>query len=223
MSTPEATEAAVLTQGRLQNERLAAVEEELAQLHQPNPNHPDFLAMLQCITTRRDTKISQEMRLQTYKKNTLRHQTIANRSQLLSQYVQEARDIRDDNLYHLGKQWHDIQKERRSPQADDANRYLYQFPTKRSEQVKQQAKYNMEVSILAGVAKHVGFPAAPEIEGAREKELDDDLKAMKVRHMALSCVLRSDIRIDCSSTAVYLCSEDDRDSASVTAESNPYV
>jgi hypothetical protein len=45
----------------------------------------------------------------------------------------------------------------------------------------QQASYNLEVSILSGIAKHVGFPAAPTIEGARASEIDDDFKAMGVR------------------------------------------
>lgn len=162
-------------------ERLASVEADLAQLHQPAPVHHEYIAMLQSITARRDLKISREMRLHEYKKTTLRTQTVANRSQLLSQYFQDARETRDEILYGLGKQWYDIQKERRSSHTDQVDDYLYKFPTKRSDQVRQQAKYNMEVSILSGVAKHVGFPAAPGIDGARDQELDDDLKAMKVR------------------------------------------
>lgn len=136
--------------------------------------------MLQCLTARRDQKLNAEVKLHQYKKQVLRTQTIAGRSQLHSQYFQEAREIRDDILYDLGKQWYDIQKARRAPSADELHRYTYKFPTKRSDQLRQQAKYNLEVSVLAGVAKHVGFPAAPEIQGARTQELDDDFKAMKV-------------------------------------------
>lgn len=166
---------------KLHSERLAAVEAELASLNSSSPTHPDFLAMLQTITTRRDTKIAQEYRLHHYKLQALRNKTIAERSQLHSQYFQEARDIREEILYELGEQWYKIQKERRHLQADEGDRYMFKFPAKRSDQVRQQAKYNQEVSILSGVAKYLGFPAAPEINGARENELDDDLKAMKVR------------------------------------------
>ena len=56
--------------------------------------------------------------------------------------------------------------------------YTYKFPTRRSQQVAQQTAYNMEVSILSGIAKYVGFPAAPNIDGVRSSELDADLQLM---------------------------------------------
>lgn len=164
----------------LHAERLAAAEAELVQLGQEYPNHPEYLAQLQTVTHRRDSKIRQEMKLLEYKKQALRNETLATRAQKHSQYFQEAREIRERILDELGKQWYDIQKERRAAQADELDRYTNPFPTKRSEQVRQQTKYNLEVSILSGIAKHVGFPAAPEIEGARSREMDDDFKAMKI-------------------------------------------
>lgn len=165
---------------RLHAERLGAVEAELAMITAPNATHPELLGMIQCITTRRDTKIQQEMKLHHYKMQALKNKTVAERSQLHSQYFQEARDIRENVLYELGKQWYHIQKDRRTWYQEEQDKRMYRFPAKRSDQVRQQAKYNREVSILAGVAKYVGFPAAPEIEGAKAAELDDDLKAMKV-------------------------------------------
>jgi len=59
--------------------------------------------------------------------------------------------------------------------------YLYSFPRKRSALIKQQTAYNNEISILSGVAKWVGFPAAPTIGHARPKEIDDDLRGMGVQ------------------------------------------
>ncbi|CAD0095854.1 unnamed protein product [Aureobasidium vineae] len=162
------------------NERLASAETELEQLSLPNATHPDFLAMLQCITARRDTKIQQEITLHRYKLGTLRNQVLAERAQLHTQYFQEARELRDSLLEQLGKQWYDIQKERRQFQADQQDQYSYKFPTKRSDQVRNQEKYNREVSILSGMAKYRGFPAAPDIQGARTNELDDDFKAMHI-------------------------------------------
>jgi hypothetical protein len=55
------------------------------------------------------------------------------------------------------------------------------FPQRRSEQIKKQTEYNLEVSILSGVAKYVGFPAAPAIAAAIPSELEDDLQKMGVR------------------------------------------
>ena len=112
----------------------------------------------------------------------LANQTLAERAQLHTQFYQESRESRDKHLEDLGKTWYDIQKERRSQlQPDQAEKYLYKFPAKFSDQIRNQANYNKEVSILAGIQKYVGFPAAPEINGTRPSELDDDLKAMKVR------------------------------------------
>lgn len=165
---------------RVFGDRLMDAEEELAQLQQLQPTHPEYIKQLQAVTDRRDTKIQQEMKLLQYQKQSLKNQTLGNRAQLLSQYLQEAREIRDDILYKLGQQWYEIQKERRVAQAEELEQYTQTFPTRRSEQVRQQAKYNTEVSILSGVAKYVGFPAAPEITPARPSDMDDDLRAMKV-------------------------------------------
>lgn len=164
----------------MHNERLASAEAELEQLNLSHPTHPDYLAMLQCITARRDLKIQQEIKLHHYKLGTLRNQVLAERAQLHTQYFQEARELRDTLLEQLGKQWYDIQKERRQFQAEQQDNYSYKFPTKRSDQVRNQEKYNREVSILSGMAKYRGFPAAPDIHGARTNELDDDFKAMHI-------------------------------------------
>ncbi|KAF2147771.1 hypothetical protein K461DRAFT_72051 [Myriangium duriaei CBS 260.36] len=169
-----------LMRSRMFGDRIADAEAELVQLQQPQPAHTEYIRQLQAVTDRRDTKIQQEMKLHQYKKQALRNQTLGNRSQLLSQYLQEAREIREDILYDLGKQWYDVQKERRAAQSEELEQYIQKFPTKRSEQVRQQTKYNTEVSILSGVAKYVGFPAAPEISTVRPQELDDDMKAMKI-------------------------------------------
>ncbi|PNS18153.1 hypothetical protein CAC42_3598 [Sphaceloma murrayae] len=162
-------------------ERIAEAEAELAQLQQAHPVHPEFIRQLQTVTLRRDTKIEQELKLHEYQKEALRNNTLANRAQLLSQYMQDARDVRERILYELGKQWYDIQKERRAMQADEVESYHVVFPRKRSVQVRQQARYNLEVSILSGMAKHVGFPAAPEISGMQSKDVDDDLKAIRAK------------------------------------------
>jgi hypothetical protein len=57
---------------------------------------------------------------------------------------------------------------------------MVRLPEKRSDQIRHQTAYNLEVSVLSGVAKYVGFPAAPDISAARPTEIDEDLRAMKV-------------------------------------------
>jgi hypothetical protein len=43
-----------------------------------------------------------------------------------------------------------------------------------------QVAYSNEVSILSGVAKYVGFPAAPPMASTTAAELEEDLEKMGV-------------------------------------------
>ena len=58
--------------------------------------------------------------------------------------------------------------------------YTYMYQPKRSKQLQQQAAYNLEVSLLSGIAKYVGFPSAPEMKGAKSSEVEDDFRNMRV-------------------------------------------
>jgi len=161
-------------------DRIADAEAELVLLRQPHSSHTEYIRQLQAVTHRRDTKIQQEMRLLQYRKQALSNFTLGTRGQLFSQYMQDARDIRDRALSDLGKQSYDIQRHRRAEQMDELDRYAIRFPPKRSTRIRHQIKYNLEVSILSGVAKYVGFPAAPDLSFAKPDELDNDLRAMNV-------------------------------------------
>lgn len=174
-----------LWRAKSQDEKIAAAEAELAELDEPDPNHLEYVRQMQCITARRDTRTRQDTLLHQYKRQALRIETIAHRSQLLSQFYQEAREVREDLLYKLGREWYIVQKERRAAQADELTRYTHVYTANRSEQLRQQARYNTEVSILAGIAKYIGFPAAPDLKGARPSEMQDDLKAMKVSRFCI--------------------------------------
>ena len=146
-------------------------------LNQPVPNHPEFLAQKDVIDRYRDDKVDYEETLFKYKLIALQRQSIAEKAQIHSQYMQTVREIRDRNLEQLNKEWYQIQRERRSCE-DNVPDYMYKFTTRRSQQIRQQTAYNTEVSILSGVAKYVGFPAAPDINGARSNEIDDDFAAI---------------------------------------------
>ena len=143
-------------------------------LSQPLPTHPEYLAQKEVVDRYRDDKIEYEETLFRYKLIALQRKSIAEKAQIHSQYMQTVREIRDSNLEQLNKEWYQIQRERRS--CDDSEPdYMYKFQTRRSQQIRQQTAYNTEVSILSGVAKYVGFPAAPDIMKARPKEIEDDL------------------------------------------------
>ena len=74
----------------------------------------------------------------------------------------------------------ELQRGRRQLGCDETE-YMVRLPEKRSDQIRHQTAYNLEVSVLSGVATYVGFPAAPDIGSAKPSEIDEDLRAMKVR------------------------------------------
>ena len=148
-------------------------------LEQHTPIHPELVAMKEVIDQRRDQKVEVEYTWLKYRLQTLQRESVANKAQAHSQFMQTAREIRASNLDQLNKGFYQLQRERRSCE-DDVPDYMYNFTTKRSQQITEQTAYNAEVSILSGVAKHVGFPAAPDISKARPQEIEDDLRIMGV-------------------------------------------
>ncbi|KAI9694614.1 MAG: hypothetical protein M1822_000230 [Bathelium mastoideum] len=163
---------------RLFEEKINQVDRELAQLHRPNPTHPEYLSMMKCIDARYESQVQLEDKLLGYKLNTLEVQTVAERSIIHSQYYQTVRDLREDVLEEIGAEIFRLQKERR--QAGDEPEYNYLYEPNRPQQIVRQAKVNQEVSLLGGIKKYKGFPAAPRLNGLRETEIDDDLRAMKI-------------------------------------------
>ena len=148
-------------------------------LAEPNATHPELLGMKEVLEQRRDEKIQYENTLLKYKLGALQNKSKAEKAQVHGQYMQSVREIRDRNLEQANKEWYQIHKERRN-REDDIPEYMYQFPTRRSQQISHQTAHNKEISLLSGIAKHRGFPAAPEICGAKADEIDDDLEKMGV-------------------------------------------
>jgi len=165
---------------RLVNESLASAEHELQLLNQPDCVHPEYLRQVSCIDERKAKQEREAHAYYRYRIQAVRERTLGERAQLHSQYFQTARELRENMLYALGEDWYGIQKERRQQHQEGEERYLYKLPSKKSAQIRQQAKYNQEVSVLSGIAKYVGFPAAPNISGVEGSGLEDDFKAMRV-------------------------------------------
>ncbi|POS87464.1 hypothetical protein EPUL_001044 [Erysiphe pulchra] len=160
---------------RLYEERLKQLNDEDKMLRQPQPSHPKYLAWLQCIDTRRDERIRIADKQHSYKLQCLKKVAVAQRSQILTQYQQEVRSIREKKLEQLGEQWYKIQNDRRSS-AGVCPEFSLKFPRKRTQQLSNHIAYCNEVSILSGVAKYVGFPAAPNMAPASAIELEEDLE-----------------------------------------------
>ncbi|KAK7757735.1 Transcriptional regulatory protein [Diatrype stigma] len=162
---------------RLYEERLQQLNEEEAMLRSDNPTHPEYLAMMQCIDARRDDRVRVADKELELNMESLGRWAVARRTQIHSQYFQAVRESRERVLAELGQQWYDIQNERRK-HANNVPEFGLRFPPTQTQRVKNALAYNKEVSILSGVAKYEGMPAAPDMKGASMQELEDDFEAM---------------------------------------------
>lgn len=135
------------------------------------------MAQRQSIDARRDEKILLEQIQARFRRECLDRTIVATRAQVNCQFFQEARSIREDCVARLNDMYCRIQQERRQLKTREPQ-YIFTLEPKRSQRIVQQTAYNKEVSLLSGIARHVGFPAAPEIKGARPSEMDDDFRAM---------------------------------------------
>lgn len=188
---------------KLYDERLAKCEAELAMLAESTVTHPDLLSIKAVLEQRCEEKIQYEDKLLKYKFSSLENKSKAEKAQVHGQYIQSVREIRDQNLENANREWYQIHKERRS-QDDDVPEYIYQFPTQRSQQIINQTAYNKEVSLLSGIAKYRGFPAAPELRGAKPTEIDSDFEKMGIIQQPTAPSTRHPpmLRTSTSSTAV---------------------
>lgn len=152
---------------------------EEAMLRAEEPTHPEYLAMMECVEARRKERTIIADRTFARTMETVDRWAVARRAQIHSQYFQSVRESRERVLAELGQRWYDIQHERRK-NANNVPEFGLRFPTNSQQRVRQAIAYNKEVSILSGIAKYEGMPAAPDMRGASSQELEDDFEAMNV-------------------------------------------
>ena len=151
----------------------------MATIDTDDPTHPQYLSVLGWLNQLRQEKIEHARTTFRYKFGALQRRSILNRAQMQSQYIQRMRELRDQTLERTSAEWYQIQRERRNFDANDEVPVNH-FTGERVQWVARQSSYNTEVSILSGIGKYVGFPAAPEIQGARTTEIEDDFRKMGV-------------------------------------------
>ena len=108
--------------------------------------------------------------------------------------MQTVREIRDKSIEKANQEWYQIQRGRRALDQEPVDR-TPMSSMKRADLVLHQNSYNLEVSVLSGMAKYVGFPAAPEVTGASQAEMDEDLRKMGV---CISDSTMSEHKLTCS-------------------------
>ncbi|PNP53970.1 hypothetical protein THARTR1_05657 [Trichoderma harzianum] len=158
-------------------DRLQRLEEEEQSLHAPEPTHPEYLNMKQCLDDRLEQKLQAINTEHEYRLKALERRAVAQKAQIWGQYFQAIREKREHALEALNRQWYDVQSARRS--AHSLPDYGLLFPKDPSQRVRNAIAYNTEVSTLAGLAKYEGFPAGPELQGASASELEADLAQME--------------------------------------------
>ena len=170
---------------RLYDEKIAALNQELAQLTGDKPTHPEYLRQLEAIEKYRNDKWHFEQHSLVFKVEALKRKSQAERAQLHSSYIQHAGDMRESKMEECARFFYQIQRDRFKTD-DNMPIYTIPYPTQRAKQVLQQQAYNKEVSILSGIAKHVGFPAAPSMAPATTADIEDDLDKMGVSRLKVS-------------------------------------
>ncbi|KAL4872197.1 hypothetical protein BDV12DRAFT_193643 [Aspergillus spectabilis] len=164
---------------KIYDERISKINRELDMLKGPDPTHPELLRQLECVKGYRDAKISYEHTLFQFRLKSLMNKSLAERAQAHSTFFQRVRDTRERHSSAISTQFYSIQHDRFKTDDVSPQHYI-PFPTRRSQQIAHQTAYNQEVSVLAGVSKYVGFPAAPSLSSARPTELDEDLEKMGI-------------------------------------------
>lgn len=132
------------------------------------------------ITASKTQKEDYERLLLAYRLKSLCVKSEVDRLRIHSSYYQNVRDVREKHLDDIAAMHFRLTHDR-FQNREVCPEYIIPFPTRRSQQIAQQAAYNKEVSILAGFAKYVGFPAAPEITPAKPHECEEDLEKIGVR------------------------------------------
>ncbi|KAF6830174.1 transcriptional regulatory protein dep1 [Colletotrichum musicola] len=167
----------VLFRERLYKDRLERLEQEENSLQIDPPSHPEYLNMKQCLDERLDKKLAHINKEYELSVEALERLAVARRAQIWDQFYQGVREKRSKMLEDLNKEWYETAIARRSAHRFPDFGLLY--PTNPAQRTRNAVAYNSEVSFLAGLAKHEGFPAVPAMRGANSAEIEDDLEAMK--------------------------------------------
>ncbi|KAK5087883.1 hypothetical protein LTR05_002098 [Lithohypha guttulata] len=164
---------------KLYDEKLFQLNHELSQLSATAPTHSELLKQFDCVDKWTEEKQDVEQKRLVFRVESLKRESVARRSQIHSAYLQTVRDIRERHMENMAEHFYRIQRERFRA-AKVTPTYTIPFPDKKIDQVIQQTAYNKEVSILSGVAKYVGFPAAPALAATSSSDLDSDLQKMGI-------------------------------------------
>ncbi|KAK7204688.1 Sds3-like-domain-containing protein [Myxozyma melibiosi] len=161
---------------RLHEDRILRLNAEIEMCLQGR--HPELAAVYEQIARTRDERIRLAEAHRRYRRRCIENQTRSYRSHWHQQFFKNVANLRAKMMSETTETWYRINRERRAMDAL-VPFYGYRIPEKRSTQVRQRQAQYQEVAILTGLAKYVGFPAAPDINSASADEIAEDLEALR--------------------------------------------
>jgi hypothetical protein len=142
--------------------------------------HPELESVYSRIEERREEKLRLAKKHLEYKQKCIAIQTRAGREQAHQQFMKEVADSRASLLLRTTEEWYRVNRERRAMDTLVQD-YTFRPPESHSSQLRELSSLNYEISLLTGISKYIGFPAAPEIKPLSDDELDADLSALGLR------------------------------------------
>ncbi|KAK9454172.1 Sds3-like-domain-containing protein [Dipodascopsis uninucleata] len=161
---------------RLHEDKILRLQAEIDMCH--DGTHPELAGVYGQISRTRDEKVRLADCQLKYRRRCIENQTKSFREHIHQQFLRNKAEFRSKMIRETTELWYRVNKERR--QIDTLVPYYgYQITDKRSVLVRQRQAEYQEIAILSGIARYIGFPAAPEIKSATQDEIAEDLDALQ--------------------------------------------
>ncbi|KAK9318279.1 Sds3-like-domain-containing protein [Lipomyces starkeyi] len=165
---------------RLHDDKIARLQAEIEMCL--DGTHPELATVYDELAEARDTRIKLADAHRKYRRRCIENQTRSYRTHIHQQLYKNNANLRAAMIQETTETWYKVNRERRAMDTV-VPFYGYRIPEKRSVIYRQrQAQYN-EIALLTGIAKYIGFPAAPEIKSATADEVAEDMEALRGKVM----------------------------------------
>ncbi|KAK9245215.1 Sds3-like-domain-containing protein [Lipomyces tetrasporus] len=161
---------------RLHDDKIVRLQAEIEMCL--DGTHPELATVYDELAEARDKRISLADAHRKYRRRCIENQTRSYRTHIHQQFYKNGSNLRATMIQETTETWYKVNRERRAMDTM-VPFYGYRIPEKRSVIYRQrQAQYN-EIALLTGIAKYIGFPAAPEIKSATADEVAEDMEALR--------------------------------------------
>ncbi|KAK9480605.1 Sds3-like-domain-containing protein [Lipomyces japonicus] len=161
---------------RLHDDKISRLHAEIQMCM--DSTHPELASVYDQIGLNRHQKIRLAERHRHYRRICIQNQTKSYRDQIHQQFFKDRAELRTGLISDTTESWYKITRERVA--LDEVAPFFgFRIPDKRSTIVRQRQAQYQEVAILTGIAKYIGFPAAPDVSTATSEEIAEDMDAIR--------------------------------------------